>query len=239
MTIHGRAGNAARTKGVRRPSGARAGGRGPGVWVWAALTLAAFGLTGPEAGAQELRLGASKSWANHALLGDPVGASVELDVRIRGRATVRLGYEYARRNFETLGSTCSGPIFPSVDCSPEPRAERSRVRMLSVGVPIPVYRREWGGLYAVPEGYMAGMSSRQHGERTGRSRSAEELMAGLGLGMEARVPVAGSPSVALTLGTSTQWFIPWRSEVVADGYTPFDTDIRLFRVHAGLAVALR
>jgi hypothetical protein len=191
------------------------------------------------ASAQEYRVGASKNWTTHGLLRDPAGLSLGVGFPIRDRLGIRIGYEWSGQDFQSFGSTCVGLANPEADCAGETRDDQARMNTLMVSVPVLVY--EWQRIVVdlIPRAQLSKTSSVQTGTRTGRSRSADKSMAGVGLGAEVRIPVSARWPIHANLTGSVAWLEPLRNELIVDGYTPFDTGVRVSKLEAGLAVILR
>lgn len=202
----------------------------------AAVFVAALPAHAP---AQEIWAGAAKTWTTHDLLEDPAGLRVGVGVPVRGRLGLRLGYEWSGQNFESFGSTCVGLADPTADCDPETRRDRGRMKGVTVSLPFSAYERERIEAEVVPEGHLATVSSVQTGQRTDRSRSADQWMMGIGIGATLRVQVSRGGPVYLTLAGSSAWLSPVEEELIADGYTPFNSGFRKSTFEAGLSVTLR
>lgn len=190
-----------------------------------------------EAAAQEIRAGIVKSWTTHALLNDPSGWGVGVGFSIRDRVTVSLGYEWSGRDFESVGSTCSGLANPEEDCAGERREDQGRMKTATLSVPLVMYERNRMKINLMPRTYLARVSSVQTGLRTGRTRSAEKMLVGFGMGGEVRVRVIKTLPVNMRILGSMAWLAPWRTEIIVDGYTPFDTGVRMSTLEIGLAVS--
>jgi len=216
----------------------------PGVPRWCGVMIGvavAAGLGGsvPEAAAQEVWFGGARGWTNHDLLRHPRGIEAGIEFGIRSRLSIQVGYQSSRNRFESFGSTCVGLVDPELDCDGEGRAERGRVQRFAVAVPIAAYDPEWATILLTPEVYGASVSSLQYGERTGRSRSADQTMVGFGAGAEVRIPLVDHWPLHLRVAGSSGWLLPWRPEAVADGYTPFETTVRVSNLSIGLSFSFR
>ena len=193
------------------------------------LLTAATGCLFSELPAQEVRMGAHVSSTDHELLGDPTGLGMAVGLQINDRLGLRVGYERSSASFESVGSTCIGLVFPGQDCAAERRADDARMGAITLAVPIAVVRAERLTVSLVPGARDGWVSSNQEGQRTGRSRLAEKDMYGLELGGEVRVRPWGSIPIHMTIGGSLTSLHPWRSEFIADGYSPFERDVDLSR----------
>jgi hypothetical protein len=203
--------------------------------IWLAILLVAgFGPTTAEAGGQELRVGAMKSWADHDLLGSPVGLSAVAGVQLGHPVGVRLGLVGSRDHFESLGSTCVGLAAPNEDCGVEVRAERAGQIFFELSLPVVVWERARVSLAGVP-GVQAGwVASNQEGARTGRTREADKAMYGLVIGGEARFRPSPQWPVRLDLSASTGWHRAIKSDVLIGGYSPFEEGFSNRRLDLGL-----
>lgn len=189
-----------------------------------------------EAAGQEIRAGVLKSWTTHAQLDDPWGWGLGVGFSIRDRVTVRLGYEWSGTDFESVGSTCTGLVDPEDDCAEERRDERGRLKTATLSVPFALYERKRLEVDLMPPTYVATASNSQTGLRTGRTRSAQKVLVGFGIGGEVRVPVIEPLPVYMRIHGSMAWLAPWRTELIVDGYTPFDTGVGISTLEVGLVV---
>jgi hypothetical protein len=205
--------------------------------------LIRFGLAGvalavplAEVAAQEVRAGITRSWTTHALLDDPQGWGLGVGLSIRDRVAVGLGYNWSGSDFESVGSTCTGLVHPDEDCGDERRAEQARMQTATLSVPFAMYERNRIKIDLIPNMNVATVSNVRTGLRTGRTLHAEKTMVGYGIGGEVRVRVVEALPVYVRILGSMAWLSPWRSEVIADGYTPFNTGGRVSTLEVGLAV---
>lgn len=219
-------------RGVRRPVDAGPTARR----LFGALVLVV--LATPPAAAQELRVSALKMWPDHDLLGSPHGLGLAASARPFGRAGIRFGVEVSRDDFDSFGSTCVGLIPPDVDCSGEPRREEARVRTLSLTVPVTVASSGRLRLDLLPGLRTAWLESEQTGTVSGRTRSAEKAMYGYELGAEAGMATVRRGALRIHLSGHVGTLEPYREEIVADGYTPFERRIDYWRLQLGLSLTL-
>lgn len=81
------------------------------------------------------------------------------------------------------------------------------------------------------------VSSEQEGRESGRTRRATKRMLGAGIGGEAVLTPIPQWGLCLHIGAHRGALIPYRRTMVADGYTPFEGNIRLDRVQFGASLA--
>lgn len=198
----------------------------------AGALAAALSLSAASARAQEVRVEWIEGFAGHELLGDPSGAGLGVTLRPAARVGLRLSGQSLSDRFSSFGSTCVGLSIPS-ECLPESRADDAAVRGLALAAVVTAVARERVALRLVPELGAMRVESEQRGLESGRTRTAEEDMLEVGAGLEASaVPVAAWP-LRLHVAVHVAVLSPLTTEVVADGYTPFDGDTRLTRVRFG------
>lgn len=187
--------------------------------------------------AQELRIGVARVHSDHDLLGAPTVLDASIGAGLRPGVGVRLGIQHGGDEFSSVGTTCVGLIFPGADCDGEARREESTISALFVRLPV-TGSLGWARVGFVPEVRRLVMKSRQEGTASGRVRSAEKVAWGLGLGGEIDVFVSDSPRVSLHAGVHAAMH-PWfDEEIIADGYTPFETTVHVTWLELGVAVRL-
>lgn len=190
-----------------------------------------------QAQAQELRLGVARVHADHHLLGTPTVLDASIGAGLGPGVGVRLGIQHGGDEFSSVGTTCVGLILPGADCAGEARREESTISALFVRLPV-TGSLGWARVGFVPELRRMVMKSRQEGMASGRVRAAEKVAWGVGLGGELDVFVWDSPRVALHVGVHSAMH-PWfDEEIIADGYTPFETTVHLSWLELGVAVRL-
>ena len=200
----------------------------------AGLVTVLLALAPPALSAQEIRVAGVQGWTSHELLDRPAGLDVGIGVPVGNRWSVELGYAWSTSRFESFGSTCVGLVNPNWDCGGEVRVEEGWIRSISVSAPVVVHEPGRVVVALTPTVLGASVSSTQIGERTERSRSAGQRMTGVGLGAEFRVPLAERGPLHLRVSASASWLLPWRSEAVVDGYTPFQGTLRVSEVGVGV-----
>lgn len=191
---------------------------------------------GQDARAQELRAGVARVGSDHDLLGTSTALGASIGAPLTSRLGVRLGLRHGRAEFTSVGSTCVGLVAPDEDCSPELRAEESTTTSVFVSLPLTVASLGWGEVSLVPGVRRLAMDSRQEGTSSGRVRSADKVAWGFELGAELAYRVWTRPAVALHVGAhlaAHPWF---EEEIIADGYTPFETTVGLAWVEIGMSV---
>lgn len=187
--------------------------------------------------AQELRIGVARVHSDHDLLGAPTVLDASIGTNLRPGVGVRLGVQHGGDEFSSVGTTCVGLISPGADCDGEARREESTLSTLFVRLPV-TSSLGWARVGFVPEVRRLVMKSRQEGTASGRVRSAQKVAWGLGLGGELDVFVSDSPRVALHAGVHAAMH-PWfDEEIIADGYTPFETTVYVTWLELGVTVRL-
>jgi hypothetical protein len=181
-------------------------------------------------------LSAVVAGADHALLGDPlVGAAAEVRIPLAGgRASARLGAEHVSGDSRRTGSPCAGLVQPGT-CEPEPLRDEARLTTVSGGLGLRLLG--WRSLFVEATGdlRLGHVEADTRGLTSGGRLTASKTMWGGELGLEG----AWSPSrrlpLALEVGVSTGGLTPLASEMVADGYTPFESSFGVRRLRVGLA----
>lgn len=161
------------------------------------------------------------------------GGSVSLRFRLRdGSLAIYLGSEWASGDHTATGVPCAG-LIPPGGCAPEQVRDESRLRTGDVGAAFRVLGNA-GASLAVTADLLAGSVRREsRGLTSGRSLSAEKRMWGGRVGAESRwQPWEGTP-LDVQLGISYGELRPFSSDVVIDGYTPFDHAMRVRRIVFG------
>lgn len=187
--------------------------------------------------AQELRLGAVRSWPGNNRLGSPLGLVVSVGGRSESRFGFRLAYERSSDRFNTFGSTCVGliPPEPIPDCAAETQREAVDLQAVTLSAPVTALTRERLEVAVVPTFRWSWFESRRTGLASGRRLEADEGMWGLSLGGEVSYQALPSFPAHLFLGAHAGFLGKFEFYDVVDGYFPFDTGFPLIQVEVGVA----
>jgi hypothetical protein len=186
------------------------------------------------AAAQELGVSVVHLRSDHELLESSTGFGVDAGIPLSSRVSLRLGYQASQATFAAFGSTCVGLVPPEQDCAFEDRTDHARTRSLLLSVPLTL--REMGrfAFALVPGVQWTSVETEQHGERSGRTRRASKRNPGVSLGVDVSFAPFGESPLAVVLSGSHSVLDPFRTEHIADGYTPFEERIGLTRAALGI-----
>jgi hypothetical protein len=174
--------------------------------------------------------------ASHFLLGEPlVGGGVTLGWS-GPRATVafRVGGEWLRGRADHTGTACAGLIEPGT-CLPEQVNDESWLAQGNAGVAVRVLGGGRAALALTADLALASVRADTRGLWSMRSLHARETLWGALVGVETTwLPLPRLP-IALDLAANVGGLRPIVSDLLIDGYTPFNDSFRIRLVRVGIS----
>lgn len=207
--------------------------RGPGTLL---LALAALGATASRTAAQSVGVRFVLADVRHDLLGTMHGAGALASLPLSDRLSLRLGVDRLRGDRTRIGVACGGLAPPT--CLTEPLHDDAYATTFSAGVGATVLRTGGFAWSITGDGGISSVRSATLGENSGNRLSASRRLWRGDLGTEGAWRPAASSPFSLSVGGSVGFQAPFQSEVVADGYTPFERRHRVSRLWLGAAWAV-
>ncbi len=203
------------------------------------LQVAAFALLTTSLRAQSVTAYSAVGRAGTAERAALVGGGVTLGTRVsRGAFTLQLQGEVMRGSRDQLASICSGNVPPDVTlCNPRRLRTTTTFESGSIGVLAPVLHRaritfSLAGALGIVR---IGTESR---DSIGRAAlAARRLMYVPEVGLDWRWRPSLRHPIGLTAGAAIGSIRPITEDRVADGYTPFNRELGLWRVWLGVNYA--
>ncbi|MFN8572176.1 MAG: hypothetical protein U0132_08970 [Gemmatimonadaceae bacterium] len=188
------------------------------------------------AAAQQVNAGLVAVSSDHELLGDPLlGGQLGVRWQVGGsRFVIRAMAAASRQTSNRIGIPCAGLIPPGDDCAEQPLRDEATFREAAVGGVIRVLGSARAELGLTADLTVGRITADSRASLDGRVLSADRTLWGTTFGAEATwFPWPSSP-VGLEAQLSLGRMRPRQIEQIADGYTPFESGLRLTRVVFGI-----
>lgn len=198
-----------------------------------AACATALQLVGATTGvAQRMSVTAVGASASHDLLNRPLGVMASFVLPLAPRVSAAFSVGRLRSTSDGTGVVCGGLIDPG-RCSREPFTQTGRLSIVGIGADVRLATARVAEVSLQPQFLWARAESNTLGSVTGNKLFSEKGQLGFSAGLEARsFPVRQSP-VGVVIGGTFGRLGPTHSELVPDGYTPFDRWYSLETLYVG------
>lgn len=200
-----------------------------------AVTLLAAAVGAVPMQAQAVAVSGVARSARHPLLTEPLlggGAAVHW-ARAGGGVTYRIGVTSLRGHADRIGIPCAGLVRPGT-CAPEGVRDASRFTDATAGAAL----RLVGGTHAVlaltADATVASVHVDTRGHESGRTLRAAKALWGASAGLLATWMPAPRVPMGLQVAAGASALVPFVTEQISDGYTPFNDGVRLADVRLGV-----
>jgi hypothetical protein len=187
-----------------------------------AACATAFHLLGATTGvAQRATLTGVVASTTHDLLDRPIGLVLSLATPVGRRADIQVSVGRLQGTNKGTGVVCGGLINPN-QCPSEPYEQTGRLSFVAFGADFHVFSSRLVELSLQPQFLWGRARTETEGNTTGNRLFSEKGQYGFSGGLELRAfPVRRVP-LGVVIGGAFSRLGPTRSELLLDGYTPFD-----------------
>lgn len=190
--------------------------------------------------AQSVSVDASVIGTDHELLSSHltgVAGRVSLPFR-SGPVSIRLGAERLTGSSRRIGAPCAGLVVPGT-CQPEPMRDDARFTAATVGIGVRMINRHRITIDVIGDASFVNVQVDSRGLTSGGTISAGKELWDGDIGVEGTwLPWPQLP-LALDIGVAAGRLNGVVSNIVADGYEPFEAGFDVIRLRVGLTWQLR
>jgi hypothetical protein len=199
----------------------------------------AFQLVGAaSAVAQRATLGAVFATTSHDLLNGPIGPAFSLATPIGRRVDLSLMVERLESTTDGTGVVCGGLINPD-RCPVEPFQQKGRLSLVSIGAAVHLASTRIVSVSVQPQFLWGRAQTETNGATTGNRLFSEKGQFGFSGGLEVGLFPAPRLPLGVVLGGTFGRLGPIHSDLLLDGYTPFDDWYTVRSAYVGLALQWR
>ena len=195
-------------------------------------------LASPQAYAQRASVQAVAAQTTHDLLPRGGGAGASLTVPVRNRVGLAVLIERFSGDDRGAGFACAGLIDPG-RCPVEPLDRGGSRFTLGVGADVSLWENRRVEFAVLPHVLVAHAASTVRGTSSGNELRAEKTELGFSAALESRFTPSARMPLSVIVGGAMRRLGPVKTEVVVDGYTPFDRWYSARVLYVGAAASWR
>jgi hypothetical protein len=139
---------------------------------------------------------------------------------------------------DRTGAPCAGLVLEGM-CPVQTIHDDADYSAFSTGLVLPLFRRDVFELGATLTGIIAKPSVFSRGETTGQTLNADKVMFGATIGVAGSWRPTRRLPVSVDAGVAIGGLHPIVTDMVVDGYAPFEDDFRITTFRIGLSVRTR
>ena len=188
--------------------------------------------------AQRVTLSAVLASTSHELLDQPFGPVLTLATPIGRRADLAVMVGRLDSKTDGMGVVCGGLIDPS-QCPSEPYSQKGRLSMVGIGGDVHLLSSRLASVAVQPMFLWGRARTETNGNTTGNRLFSEKGQWGFSGGLEVRSFPSRRVPLGVVAGGTLGRLGPVKSDLLLDGYTPFDDWYTVRTAYIGLALQWR